>query len=436
MAVSRGGVTFWMSCFCSQSRRKPIQKRSQSLSQVFHWQWICRACPLSSAAWALAPPNSLRYQKMKQPLLSHPLHHASQQRENCYEEDWEESRSVCVLVPQEKLNSMHSLLKHPVISHIQSKDLITLGNHCSDTKFFFQLTTVDGSREEDINIERLPIKKADVLNRQHCCFRNLLEKDDCFVPFMYDSQFCCFHYPRTHLGTGRIFESCHNHVRNGNTAELLLLPPTTLCSPLGRAEDRLSEGDGEEEEKLALMYERLRLELPSFFRTNHDYTMYSNDVEFINGLLNIKTRGLVVYRLTLSLWRFLSLCYYAEARLDVLKLTKHMEDGTVKARWRIKGLPFHSLLLRFYRKDKSHLYRSYDAFSTFYIGHDGLIHCHKVEKVMPAQPPVLPRMTSLLAGALVALGVQEHRPALNLLPPPPFLITTEPKFTVENKPVE
>ena len=25
--------------------------------------------------------------------------------------------------------------------------------------------------------------------------------------------------------------------------------------------------------------------------------------------------------------------------------------------------------------------RSYDAFSTFYIGHDGLIRCHKVEKV-------------------------------------------------------
>lgn len=68
-------------------------------------------------------------------------------------------------------------------------------------------------------------------------------------------------------------------------------------------------------------------------------------------------RGRVMYRLTLSLWRLLCLCYYAEARLDVLKLTKHMEDGTIKARWRIRGLPFHSLLLRFYRKDKSHLYR-------------------------------------------------------------------------------
>ncbi|PWA19893.1 hypothetical protein CCH79_00019487, partial [Gambusia affinis] len=351
MAVSRGGVALWMGCLCSQSRRRPVQRWSRSLSQVFHWQWMCQPCPLSSAAWALPPPNSLRYQKPRQPLLHHPLHHASQQRDCCYEEDWEESHSVCVLVPQERLNSLHTLLK------LQPEDVITLENPGRDAAFPFELTTVDGSREDDISIDNVQMAGTDVIQRDFSCFTNLLEREDCLVPFMYGSQFYCFCCPSTHLG------------------------------------------------------------LPNFFMTNHDYTMYSNDVEFINGLLNMKTRGLMGYRFTLTLWRFLSLCYYTEARLDVLKLTKHMEDGTIKARWRIKGLPFHSVLLRFYRKDKSHLYRSYDAFSTFYIGHDGLIHCHKVEKVMPAQPPVLPRVTSLLAGALVALGVQEHRPALNLLPP-------------------
>lgn len=37
-------------------------------------------------------------------------------------------------------------------------------------------------------------------------------------------------------------------------------------------------------------------------------------------------------------------------------------------------------------------------------------------QVMPAQPPALPRVTTLLAGVLVAMGVQENRPALNLFP--------------------
>lgn len=68
-------------------------------------------------------------------------------------------------------------------------------------------------------------------------------------------------------------------------------------------------------------------------------------------------RGRVVYQLTLSLWRLLCQCYCAEVRLEVLKLTKHIEEGTIKARWRMRGLPLYSLLLRFYQKDKSHLYR-------------------------------------------------------------------------------
>lgn len=73
----------------------------------------------------------------------------------------------------------------------------------------------------------------------------------------------------------------------------------------------------------------------------------------------------MLYQFFLSLWRFLALCYYAEVRLEVLKLTKHMEDGTIKARWRVKGLPFHSVLLRFYYKDKSQLYRYRAASSQF-----------------------------------------------------------------------
>lgn len=68
-------------------------------------------------------------------------------------------------------------------------------------------------------------------------------------------------------------------------------------------------------------------------------------------------RGRVAYQLNLSLWRLLCLCFFADVRLEVLKLTKHMEDRTIKARWRLRGVPFHTLLLRFYRKDKSQLYR-------------------------------------------------------------------------------
>lgn len=368
----------------------------------------CQTRPLSSAAWALAPPNSLRYQNFRQPVLSNPIHHASQPQMLRYgEEDWEDSLSVCVLVRQGESHGLHTLLEIPLFGHNK------MGRPLTSSEFLFPLTTVDGSREDDINVETFKRSDTDAVKREHGCFRSLFETEGCPAPFMSGSKFYCFHCPGTHLVPNSVLKYSQD---SGLDKKAVELSSVSLCSHTGRAEGEHIESDREGEEKLALMYERLRIELPRFFMTNHDYSMYSNDVEFINGLINIKTRGRVMYRLTLSLWRLLCLCYYAEARLDVLKLTKHIEDGTIKARWRIRGLPFHSLLLRFYRKDKSHLYRSYDAFSTFYIGHDGFIHCHKVEKVMPAQPPVLPRVTSLLTGVLVALGVQEHRPALNLLP--------------------
>ncbi|KAM3595898.1 uncharacterized protein V6R79_004786 [Siganus canaliculatus] len=413
MAVHRGGVAFWVGCVLSHGRRQPINKQSWSLSQAVACQWLCRTRHLTSASWALAPPNTLRYQKMKQPMLSHPFHHASQsQRGACYEGDWDESLSICVLVQQGESDRLQTLLEIPMSSHSKLGELLALGPPKS-SEFPFPLTTVDGSQEDDISVYS---SKRSGVKREHGCFRSLFEAERCPAPFMYGSHFYCFHCPDTEPLPRSGLKSRQSAGLGIKPVDVSLLPAASLYSRAGSTEGQQTPRDREGEEELAVMYERLRIELPTFFTKSHDYSMYSHDVEFVNGLINTKSRGRVVYQLTLSLWRLLCLCYFAEARLEVLKLTKHMEDGSIRARWRVRGLPFHLLLLRFYRKDKSHLYRSYDAFSTFYIGPDGLIHCHKVEKMMPAQPPVLPRVTSLMAGALVALGVQEHRPALNLLP--------------------
>ncbi|KAG7499888.1 hypothetical protein JOB18_002095 [Solea senegalensis] len=405
MAVSRGGVAFWVGCVRSRSRRQPIKKQSWALGQAVDLWWIRNTRPLSSAPWALAPPNSLRYQSVKQPALSHPFHNASpSQRGGFYDDVWDESLGVCVLVRRGESDGLHFLQDIPLFGHFNLRELLSL-----EAPKSFSLTTVDGSQEDDISMRN----GVFAIDREHGCFRSLFEAERCPAPFMNGSQFYCFHCP----GVEPVYDSWLKSKRQDNkSAERPRLHPITLCLHAESAQGGHAEGDNEEQEKMAVMYERLRIELPKLFMKNHDYTMYSYDVEFINSILNFKTRGLVQYKVAVSLWSLLCLCYLTESHLEVLKLTKHVEDGTIQARWRIKGIPFHSVLLRFYRKDKSNLYRTYDAFSTFYLGGDGLIHCHKVEKVMPVQPPVLPTVTSLLAGALVALGAQEHRPALNLLP--------------------
>ncbi|CAL8295764.1 unnamed protein product [Merluccius merluccius] len=419
MAVCRGGTAFWVGCVKSNGNRQPIKNRHCSLTQAVVWQWVGQTRPLNSASRALSPPHGLRYQTAKQPVLSHPFLPASQpHKAGCLEEKWEDSVSVCVLVRRREPGDQPTLVEIPLLGQAKLGELLTSGAP-RHIELPFTLTTVDGSQEDDISVvlragglARNKDKGDD--KREHSTFRHLFRVERCPAPFVHGSLFYCFHCPGTEP-TARVIRK-HAVGLESKPLEHPLSLSTFLCSHAERAEGNIDVGGGEEEEKLALMYERIRIELPNFFQMNHDYSMYSSDVEFVNGLINAHTRGRLAYQLGLSVWRLLCLCYYAEARLEVLKLTKHMEDGTVKARWRVHGLPFHSLLRHFYRKDKSLLYRSYDAFSTFYIGHDGLIRCHKVEKVMEAQPPLLPRVGSLLAGALVALGVQEHRPALNLLP--------------------
>lgn len=239
--------------------------------QLTHWQQIRQARPLSSASWALSPPNSLRYQRNKQPLLSHPYHHASQpQRGGYWEERWEESLSVCVLVPQGESDDLHSLLEVPLSNHSKLRDLLTPHWLCD---FSFPLTTVDGSREDDISVDSLRRDSADVLKREHGCFRSLFEAERCPAPFMYGSHFYCFHCPGTEPGMepgsepdtasrpGSSLKSTQDTGLNPSM-EPLLLPQTSLCSHAEEAEGKVNpSGDQEGEEKLALMYERLRIEV-------------------------------------------------------------------------------------------------------------------------------------------------------------------------------
>ncbi|XP_070593860.1 uncharacterized protein C6orf136 homolog [Erythrolamprus reginae] len=178
--------------------------------------------------------------------------------------------------------------------------------------------------------------------------------------------------------------------------------PSPVTSP--------TSGNRDMEEHLEVMQQKLREELPAFFTRAHNYSMYSRDVEFINEILHLKTRGLVMYQLGVTLCRFLAWNYFVHMHLEVMKVTQHPENWSIQVRWRIKGLPFHIFLMRFFR-NKPEFYRIYDAYSTFFLNPQGLIKCHKVSKLMPSQP-LQNKLKNLAVASLLGLELSDQRQSL------------------------
>uniref|UniRef100_A0A2D4NP21 Uncharacterized protein n=1 Tax=Micrurus surinamensis TaxID=129470 RepID=A0A2D4NP21_MICSU len=164
------------------------------------------------------------------------------------------------------------------------------------------------------------------------------------------------------------------------------------------------------EEHLEVMHQKLREELPYFFSRAHNFAMYSQDVEFINEILHLKTRGLMIYQLAVFLCRFVAWNYFVNMHLEVMKVTQHPENWSIQVRWRIRGLPFHIFLMRFFR-NKPEFYRIYDAYSTFFLNPQGLIKCHKVSKLMPSQP-LQNKLKNLAVASLLGLELSDQRPSL------------------------
>ncbi|XP_064330104.1 uncharacterized protein C6orf136 homolog [Phalacrocorax carbo] len=205
-------------------------------------------------------------------------------------------------------------------------------------------------------------------------------------------------------------------VREAPAASLLLLlrPPAPFLTPAGPPR----RPPPSMEEHLAVMHEKLQHELPNFFLKIPDYSLYAPDVEFIHPQLRLHTRGRPMYQVAVALCRAVAWGYFASLRLEVLALTRHPEDWSIRARWRLTGLPLHLCLLRFYRRDKRQLLRSYDAFSTFFLNSQGLIRCHRVDKLMPAPTAVAEAKKLLVAAAAAALGEPGGAFRLSLKPPP------------------
>ncbi|XP_060523560.1 uncharacterized protein C6orf136 homolog [Cylas formicarius] len=143
-------------------------------------------------------------------------------------------------------------------------------------------------------------------------------------------------------------------------------------------------------EKLRHVHDVLANDLPNLFNKTFDFTIYHKDIVFEDNIRHIRTKGLYNYAKQVAFLRTVGHFKFAYVNFDILKITQHPEEGTIKVRWRIKGVSALYVMLKFWKvkvwRSKEIIEKSenwYDGFSVFYVNSDGVIFKHVAEKMMP-----------------------------------------------------
>lgn len=143
-----------------------------------------------------------------------------------------------------------------------------------------------------------------------------------------------------------------------------------------------ASGGGPSEEQIQKVYDTLANTLPKL-------------CIHIRGM---RTEGVYHYVRQVALLRTVGHLKYAYVTLEVLKITKHPEENTVKVRWRVKGISAMRVMFQFWKYKLWKLKEIfadteawYDGFSVFHIGPDGLIYKHVADKIMPDDDKVVMR---------------------------------------------
>lgn len=144
------------------------------------------------------------------------------------------------------------------------------------------------------------------------------------------------------------------------------------------------------QDDLEHIYEVLSDNLPKLFFQPMDYSIYSPNLVFENNITGKHTVGLYHFVKQIALLKTIGHLKYAYVKFDVLRITKHPEEFTIKIRWRVRGISGLRVMFNFWKYklwDIEGIFNSpeswYDGFSICYIGDNGLIYRHVVDKVMP-----------------------------------------------------
>ncbi|XP_026323648.1 uncharacterized protein LOC113232946 [Hyposmocoma kahamanoa] len=182
----------------------------------------------------------------------------------------------------------------------------------------------------------------------------------------------------------------------------------SLPSPV-RSVDPAREGRPSEEQ-LMKVYHVLSATMPTLFIKPLDYSIYHPNLIFVNNIRGMTTVGLYHYVKQVALLRTVGHLKFAYVKFEVMKITAHPEDSSIRMRWRVRGISGLKVFFNFWKYKLWNMKQVwqdqelwYDGFSTFYVGADGLVQKHIADKVMPDQDTIIDDEEKAPIAAKIAL---------------------------------
>ncbi|GFR26980.1 uncharacterized protein C6orf136 [Trichonephila clavata] len=185
------------------------------------------------------------------------------------------------------------------------------------------------------------------------------------------------------------------------------------------------------EEQLLLVIDRLTHSLLNFFEKPQDYSIYHKNIIFYNNIKGVVIKGLTAYIQAMYLLKVYGFLQYSKVKVEILKMTHHIEDGTIRVRWRVRGITRSKVFFNFLKLKNS--YQGFildetdwlDGFSVFSVGPDGLIYKHVCDKMTPDDDTVKVKKVDLKSRLL---GLFELTPRT---PTPGSLHTLIPCYRIQ-----
>lgn len=150
-------------------------------------------------------------------------------------------------------------------------------------------------------------------------------------------------------------------------------------------------GDKPTEAQLKAVYDSLCNNLPHMFYKTLDYTIFTHDIVYINNIRGVTTTNILGYVRQMAYLKIVGHLKYAYVKFNILKITMHPDEGTVKVRWSISGIKGSKIFLSFWKfkfwkiKEGIDKFQTswIDGFSIYYVRGNGKVYKHVADRVMP-----------------------------------------------------